>query len=301
MSIRTLLVDDAPLLRQLVRMVLEADGSFHVVAEAGDGVEAIVAAREHRPELILLDLAMPRMGGMEALPLLRAAVPEARVVVFTGFEGTGVVESARAAGAARVLHKGLDPHALCRELLDLVGPTPEGPLGSRAPGESSTSGTARSARNTRSARRARRGRLRVPVPVAVVLAVAFLLALYGALAGFAGTTTDDPYGGDFQEASFQEPGLADPGTEPAIGLGGGGVPAYTVVVPSQSLRWTVDADGGVRMEGGSSWQEARAAFTAWCEGRGLGTPSFDALRLTTPDGEELHRDALLPEGWPATS
>lgn len=298
MSVRTLLVDDAPILRQLVRMVLEADGSFQVVAEAGDGVEAIEAAREHRPELVLLDLAMPRMGGMEALPHLRAAAPEARVVVFTGFEGPGVVRAARAAGAARVLHKGLDPHALCRELLDLVGEAPTPATASPRPEPRVPPGPA----TARSTRRARRARLRIPGPVAMVLVVALLLVLYAAAVGLAGPEqpADDLYAGTFEAASFQEAGLAAP-TGPGPGHrtvdldGGDAAGPYTVVVPSKSLRWTVDADGGVRMAGEAPWPEARAAFTQWYEARGAGAPSFDALRLTTPGGEVLHRDALLPQ------
>lgn len=297
MSVRTLLVDDAPILRQLVRMVLEADGSFAVVSEAGDGVEAIAAAREHQPDLILLDMAMPRMGGVEALPHLRAAAPSARVVVFTGFEGRSVVASALAAGATRVLHKGLDPHALCRELLAIVPAEPSVPASTPAPAPRSSR---QLRRDTRSARRARRGRMRIPGPVAAVLVVALLLALYGAAAWIALEPPEaTTYAGGFQEAAFQEQSLAgrgEPAGDDAVALGRQptGTDSYTVVVPSQSLRWTVHADGAVRMASGSlSWPEARAAFAQWYEARGLGVPSFESLRLVTTAGEVLDRDALV--------
>ena len=77
-AVRVLLVDDVPDLRLIVRMVLQRTGQFEVVAEAGDGLEAIAQADECQPDLILLDLSMPRMSGVEALPRIREVAPQTR-------------------------------------------------------------------------------------------------------------------------------------------------------------------------------------------------------------------------------
>src|SRR5215210_3212421 len=69
LAIRVLIVDDVPALRELFRLAL-ADSRFQVVGEAGDGVEAVQLARTTRPDVILLDVSMPRMDGLQAIPLL---------------------------------------------------------------------------------------------------------------------------------------------------------------------------------------------------------------------------------------
>lgn len=109
--IRTVLVDDAASYRQLVRLVLEDDGNFEVVGEADDGARGIEVVAEERPDLVLLDLSMPVMDGVEALPFLREASPRSNVIVLTGFE-VDAVGDLREAGARAVLEKGLDPVAL---------------------------------------------------------------------------------------------------------------------------------------------------------------------------------------------
>jgi len=77
--IRLLLVDDSADLRFLVRTAVESRGGFEVVGEAGDGRLAIEVARETAPDVILLDLDMPSMGGLEALPLIRDASPDSKI------------------------------------------------------------------------------------------------------------------------------------------------------------------------------------------------------------------------------
>jgi signal transduction histidine kinase len=121
---RTLLVDDAEDLRYLVRLVLERSGRYEVVAEAADGREAIASAAAHRDDLdlVLLDLSMPHMDGLEALPHLRRVAPEARVVVLSGFAEAGTAEAARVAGADLYLEKGLAPDVLLAALDGTVGP-----------------------------------------------------------------------------------------------------------------------------------------------------------------------------------
>lgn len=110
--VRTLLVDDAVDLRMLIRRALEASGRYEVVGEANDGIEAIAQASELDPELVLLDLSMPRMDGLEALPRLRVVSPAAAIVVLSGHTRGLAEEAALAAGAVAYLEKGLRPTEL---------------------------------------------------------------------------------------------------------------------------------------------------------------------------------------------
>lgn len=84
MSLRLLLVDDVPELRGELRQALELRGNFTVVGEAADGTTAIESAREHEPDLIVLDLGLPDLAGRDLLTELRAAAPDALVVVSSG-------------------------------------------------------------------------------------------------------------------------------------------------------------------------------------------------------------------------
>jgi len=113
---RVLLVDDTAELRMLLRMAIGTRNGLTVVGEAADGVEAVEAATELQPDLVMLDLAMPRMDGLEALPLIRAAVPDVRVIVLSGFNQSTLADKAIEAGADRYVLKG----GSIRALLDLV-------------------------------------------------------------------------------------------------------------------------------------------------------------------------------------
>ena len=118
--VRVLLVDDVPDLRLIVRMVLERTEQFEVVAEAGDGYEAIAMAEECQPDLTLLDLSMPRMNGVEALPRIREVAPASKVVILSGWEPDRAVERT-GAGAVAYLEKGISPTRLVDELLVVAG------------------------------------------------------------------------------------------------------------------------------------------------------------------------------------
>ena len=122
--LRVLLVDDMVELRAMIRLTLERSRRFVVVGEAGDGRAAIELAFEHQPDLVLLDVSMPVMDGLEALPHLRAAAPEACVVMLSGFSEVRLGADAAAGGAAAYLEKGLTPQALVDRLLDVVGAPP---------------------------------------------------------------------------------------------------------------------------------------------------------------------------------
>lgn len=114
---RVVLVDDAENFRMLVRIILSRDGRFQVVGEAGDGERGVEVARETQPDLVLLDLTMPVMDGLEALPLLRKAAPSSRILVLSGLERARMEPEVRALGAAGYVEKGGRPEALLRDVL----------------------------------------------------------------------------------------------------------------------------------------------------------------------------------------
>lgn len=126
--VRVLVVDDTPALRTLTRAVLRGTG-FEVVGEAGDGLAGVTLAAELRPDLILLDLAMPVMDGLEALPLLLAEVPEAKVVIVSGFERLAMESQVIEAGADAYVQKGSTPEAILA-VLHALFPGPPAGLGS---------------------------------------------------------------------------------------------------------------------------------------------------------------------------
>ena len=115
-SHRVLVVDDAEDLRMLLRARMETRHGLTVVGEAADGLAAVELASELQPDLVMLDLAMPRMDGLEALPLIRAAVPGVRVIVLSGFNQSTLAEKAMEAGADKYVVKG----GSMRQLLELV-------------------------------------------------------------------------------------------------------------------------------------------------------------------------------------
>lgn len=132
MAHRVLLVDDVADLRFLLRVVLETDGGFEVVGEAGDGARALELAERIRPDVVVLDLSMPTMDGLEALPALRALIPSAVIVVLSGFEGSRVGPSASKLGADAYFEKGTSPTKIVAKLRELVGlsaPAPVAPAG----------------------------------------------------------------------------------------------------------------------------------------------------------------------------
>ena len=111
MTERILIVDDHPLTRDALAGLLGANG-FDVVGEASGGEEAIALARDLRPDLVLLDLSMPDMDGLAALPQIRDAAPEAEVVVLTASEDEGNLLGAIRAGAAGYLLKSEPPERI---------------------------------------------------------------------------------------------------------------------------------------------------------------------------------------------
>src|SRR5262249_36838128 len=112
---RVLITDDHPLTREALAGLLTANG-FEVVGQASGGREAIVRAAELTPDLVLLDLTMPDMDGLEALPRLREAAPSAAVVVLTASEDDGSLLTAIRLGAAGYLLKSEPPERIVQFL-----------------------------------------------------------------------------------------------------------------------------------------------------------------------------------------
>jgi CheY-like chemotaxis protein len=118
---RVLVVDDAEDIRMLLRLRLERSGAYDVVGEAADGMDAVEQAQALQPDVVLLDIAMPRMDGLEALPLIRAAVPNVHVIVLSGFSRDTLEDDALAAGAERYLLKGIRTNELLEAIADVIG------------------------------------------------------------------------------------------------------------------------------------------------------------------------------------
>ena len=119
--IDVLIVDDVEDIRQLLRLVLGADSRFRVVGEARDGLEGIEQAAALDPDLIVLDLAMPRLDGFAALPRLHEVAPHARVVVLSAFGDADIQGRALSLGAIGYLDKRLRPAELVESLAALAG------------------------------------------------------------------------------------------------------------------------------------------------------------------------------------
>jgi two-component system response regulator DesR len=99
-TIRLLLADDQELVRQALCALLALEDDFEVVASVGRGDEVVGAAREHRPDVALLDIEMPGLDGLAAAAVLAAQVPDCRVVMLTTFGRAGYLRRAMEAGAA---------------------------------------------------------------------------------------------------------------------------------------------------------------------------------------------------------
>ncbi|MFJ5383242.1 response regulator [Cupriavidus sp. CER94] len=112
MTIRILLIDDHTLFRSGIRALLQRQADFEIVDEAADGVEGIKRAKQHRPDVIPLDLNMPGLSGLEALHLLVEDLPDSAVVVLTVSEEADELATALRSGARGYLLKNIETEAL---------------------------------------------------------------------------------------------------------------------------------------------------------------------------------------------
>lgn len=114
--IHVLLVDDQKLMREGLRILLELEQDMTVVSEAGDGAAAIAAYAEHQPDVVLMDIRMPGMDGVEATWRLRHNWPQAKVIILTTFDDDEYVFEGLRAGAMGYLLKDVSGHDLANAI-----------------------------------------------------------------------------------------------------------------------------------------------------------------------------------------
>jgi signal transduction histidine kinase len=119
--LRVVLMDDTPDIRLLLRVALEADEQFRVVGDAGDGQAGLELVRQLRPDVVILDLAMPVMDGMEALAHLTRDAPQTRTIVLSAFEAARMRDQAIAAGAIAYVQKGTSARRIVASVCAALG------------------------------------------------------------------------------------------------------------------------------------------------------------------------------------
>lgn len=117
--IRVLIADDHAIVREGLRALIDTEPGIDLVGEAGDGIEVTRLARSLQPDVILLDLVMPRQGGLEAIPIIKDDNPDARILVLTSFAEDENVFPAIKAGALGYLLKDTSPHDLLQAIRDI--------------------------------------------------------------------------------------------------------------------------------------------------------------------------------------
>jgi len=118
--VRAVVIDDTTDIRELMSIVLRRNG-FDVVGQAGDGQAGVELVRAERPDVVLLDLGMPVMDGVEALPLIRALVPDAQIIVLSALAGT-VEQQVLESGADGYLVKGTPLRTIVSYLEERLDP-----------------------------------------------------------------------------------------------------------------------------------------------------------------------------------
>ncbi|MFE2098897.1 MULTISPECIES: response regulator transcription factor [unclassified Streptomyces] len=123
MTIRVLLADDQALLRSAFRVLVDSEPDMEVVGEASDGAEAVRLAKEHGPDIVLMDIRMPGTDGLAATRLISAdpALAHVRVVILTTFEVDDYVVQSLRAGASGFLGKGSEPEELLNAIRVAAG------------------------------------------------------------------------------------------------------------------------------------------------------------------------------------
>ena len=121
-KIRVLIADDSPTALRSICEYLEFAGTFEIVGTASDGQNAVQLAALHKPDLVLLDLSMPRVNGLEAAEQIRLTSPELRVIIFSELNGLSLAEECMRHGAHSFVPKSLLPEGLLMEIQRLFPP-----------------------------------------------------------------------------------------------------------------------------------------------------------------------------------
>ena len=119
--VRVVIADDQRLFAEALEAILSTDGRISVVGRASDGRAAVELVHDETPDVVLMDIAMPVMDGIEATKAIGREVPATRVIVLTGSEAPQDVSRARAAGAAGYVTKDQIAGDLVRAILDVAG------------------------------------------------------------------------------------------------------------------------------------------------------------------------------------
>lgn len=117
--VRVVIADDSDAIRELLKLALERDGRLGLAGEAADGRETLAIVAEELPELLVLDIAMPRLDGLEVLKQLRTAHPNVKTVVYSAVNEDNARVAALDAGAADFLVKDTDPSFVVERLVAL--------------------------------------------------------------------------------------------------------------------------------------------------------------------------------------
>ncbi|MEW6661247.1 MAG: response regulator [Bacillota bacterium] len=118
--IKIIIVDDHPLIREGIRKILSLEPRILVVGEAGDGLQGLELARKHSPDVILMDINMPRMNGIEAARLIRQEMPEVQIIALTIHDDQAYVVETIRAGANGYILKDVDVQDLIRSVLSVA-------------------------------------------------------------------------------------------------------------------------------------------------------------------------------------
>ena|ERR1700726_173676 len=105
MPLRILLVDDEKMVRSALQRLLSPHSEWKVVGEAADGLEAVSKARDLKPDVVIMDVTMPEMNGLEATPEIKKVTPSTEVLIFTQHDSNQIVREAQKAGASGYLLK----------------------------------------------------------------------------------------------------------------------------------------------------------------------------------------------------
>jgi len=114
--IRVLIADDSPTALRSICDYLEFAGGFEIVGTAGDGMNAVQLTSLKKPDLVLLDLSMPRVNGLEAAKQIRLSSPDLRVIIFSELKGLSLADECRRNGADSFVHKSHLPEGLLMEI-----------------------------------------------------------------------------------------------------------------------------------------------------------------------------------------
>jgi DNA-binding NarL/FixJ family response regulator len=115
---RVAIVDDQPVFRQTLTQVLEREPDLCVVAEAGNGVNGIRLVREHNPDVVLMDLSMPGMGGLQATEIITSNFPNTRVITLSMFSDDTMRTISHQTGACSYLCKDCSPKQIIAAIKD---------------------------------------------------------------------------------------------------------------------------------------------------------------------------------------